>query len=52
MIEIAPDRHLAIAALLAVALASIVAAVIVLHFAALGFRRPRLYLSADRGGAT
>jgi hypothetical protein len=46
MIEIAPDRHLAIIPLLAVALASIVAAVIVLHLAALRFRHPRLYLSA------
>jgi hypothetical protein len=46
MIEIAPYRHLAIVPLLAVALASIVAAVIVLHFAALRFRRRRLYLSA------
>ncbi len=46
MIEIAPYRHLAIVPLLAVALASIGAAVIVVHLAALRFRRHRLYLSA------
>jgi len=46
MIEIAPYRHLAIVPLLTVALASIVATVIVLHLAALGFRRHRLYLNA------
>jgi ABC-type branched-subunit amino acid transport system permease subunit len=46
MIEIPPYRHLAIVPLLAVALASIVAAAIVLHFAVPRFRRHRLYLSA------
>ena len=46
MIEIAPYRHLAIVPLLAVALASILAAVVVLHSAALRFRRHRLYLTA------
>ena len=45
MIEIAPYHHLAIAPLLAVALGSIVAAVVVLHLAALR-RRHRLYLVA------
>ena len=46
MIEIAPYRHLAIVPLLAVALASILASVIVLHVAAPRFRRHRLYLVA------
>jgi hypothetical protein len=41
MIEIPPYRHLAIVPLLAVALASIVAAAIVLHFAVPRFRRHR-----------
>ena len=46
MIEIASDRQLAIATLLAVALASTVAAVLVLRVAARSLRHPRLYLSA------
>ena len=46
MIGIAADRHLAIIPLLAVALASVMAAALVLHLAALRFLRLRLYSSA------
>ena len=46
MIEIAPNRYLAIVQLLAVALSSIVAAAILLRLTDLRVRRHRLYLSA------